>query len=92
MWPQHVYENVSENTEEQSVSILRTMTSLWRSMFPLQLAEVYGNIFGLRLGRDNIVFLNGYKIIREALVVQGENFVDRPYSPTVARVYAGNSK
>ncbi|XP_042564844.1 cytochrome P450 2J2-like [Clupea harengus] len=55
-----------------------------------KLAEVYGNIFGLRLGRDNIVFLNGYKIIREALVVQGENFVDRPYSPTVARVYAGN--
>ncbi|KAL2089583.1 hypothetical protein ACEWY4_014271 [Coilia grayii] len=55
-----------------------------------KLAKVYGNVFGLRLGRDNIVFLNGYKIIREALVVQGDNFVDRPYSPTVARVYAGN--
>uniref|UniRef100_A0AAY5KYF5 Cytochrome P450, family 2, subfamily N, polypeptide 13 n=1 Tax=Esox lucius TaxID=8010 RepID=A0AAY5KYF5_ESOLU len=55
-----------------------------------KLADVYGNIFSMSLGRDRMVFVTGYKMVKEALVTQGENFASRPYSPMSARVYAGN--
>lgn len=29
--------------------------------------------------------------MKEALVTQADNFVDRPYSPMVTRIYSGNS-
>uniref|UniRef100_A0A3Q2SN65 Cytochrome P450, family 2, subfamily N, polypeptide 13 n=1 Tax=Fundulus heteroclitus TaxID=8078 RepID=A0A3Q2SN65_FUNHE len=52
-----------------------------------KLAEIYGNVFSFRLGRDSIVFLNGYKAVREALVTQAENFVDRPFNAITDRFY-----
>lgn len=30
-------------------------------------------------------------MVKEALVTQADNFVDRPYSPMVTRIYSGNS-
>ncbi|XP_071751795.1 cytochrome P450 2J2-like [Centroberyx gerrardi] len=56
-----------------------------------KLADVYGNVFCMRLGRDKTVFVSGYKMVKEAIVTQAENFMDRPYSPMVTRLYSGNS-
>lgn len=56
-----------------------------------KLAEVYGNVFRIRLGSDKIVFVSGYKMIKEAIVTQAENFVDRPYSSVSDRFYSGTS-
>ncbi|XP_064189690.1 cytochrome P450 2J2-like [Anguilla rostrata] len=55
-----------------------------------KLAEVYGNIFSIRLGREKTVLVTGYKMVKEALVTQAENFVDRPPSPMADRLYSGN--
>ncbi|KAK1896913.1 Cytochrome P450 2J2 [Dissostichus eleginoides] len=55
------------------------------------LADVYGNVFCIRLGRHKTVFVCGWKMVKEAIVTQADNFVDRPYSPMVTRIYSGNS-
>ena len=56
-----------------------------------QLAEAYGNVFSIRLGSDKMVFASGYKMVKEAIVNQAENFVDRPYSPASDRFYSGTT-
>ncbi|XP_030290319.1 cytochrome P450 2J2-like [Sparus aurata] len=56
-----------------------------------KLADVYGNVFCIRLGRHKTVFVSGWRMVKEALVTQADNFVDRPYSPMVTRIYSGNS-
>uniref|UniRef100_A0A667WGJ4 Cytochrome P450, family 2, subfamily N, polypeptide 13 n=1 Tax=Myripristis murdjan TaxID=586833 RepID=A0A667WGJ4_9TELE len=56
-----------------------------------KLAEAYGNVFSIRFGSDEMVFVCGYKMVKEAIVTQAENFVDRPYSPLFERVYNGTS-
>jgi len=56
-----------------------------------KLADVYGNVFSIRLGSDKIVFVCGYKMIKEAVVTQAENFVDRPYNAVAERFYSGTT-
>ncbi|KAG7228949.1 hypothetical protein INR49_008727 [Caranx melampygus] len=56
-----------------------------------KLADVYGNVFCISLGRHKTVFVSGWKMVKEALVTQADNFVDRPYSPMVERIYSENS-
>ncbi|KAJ4943715.1 hypothetical protein JOQ06_006213 [Pogonophryne albipinna] len=56
-----------------------------------KLADVFGNVFCIRLGRHKTVFVCGWKMVKEAIVTQADNFVDRPYSPMVTRIYSGNS-
>ncbi|XP_044056766.1 cytochrome P450 2J2-like [Siniperca chuatsi] len=56
-----------------------------------KLADVYGNVFCISLGRHKTVFVSGWKMVKEAIVTQADNFVDRPYSPMVTRIYSGNS-
>ncbi|XP_071588519.1 cytochrome P450 2D6 [Heliangelus exortis] len=46
-----------------------------------QLHKKYGNIFSLQNCWTNVVVLNGYKTVKEALVHQSEDFADRPYFP-----------
>ncbi|XP_017658800.1 vitamin D 25-hydroxylase isoform X2 [Nannospalax galili] len=45
------------------------------------LSQVYGEIFSLDLGGISTVVLNGYDVVKECLVHQGEIFADRPCLP-----------
>ncbi|NP_956914.1 cytochrome P450 2P9 [Danio rerio] len=44
-------------------------------------AERYGNIFSLRLFGPRIVVLNGYNLVKEVYIKQGDNLADRPVLP-----------
>lgn len=68
-----------------------TQQDTYSPLLHSQLADVYGNVFCIRLGRHKTVFVSGWKMVKEALVTQADNFVDRPYSPMVTRIYSGNS-
>uniref|UniRef100_A0A8D0H9Z3 Cytochrome P450 family 2 subfamily J member 2 n=1 Tax=Sphenodon punctatus TaxID=8508 RepID=A0A8D0H9Z3_SPHPU len=46
-----------------------------------QLRRKYGNIFSMRSGNMSTVVVNGFPLVKEALVHQGENFIDRPKFP-----------
>ncbi|XP_053238632.1 cytochrome P450 2J4-like [Podarcis raffonei] len=46
-----------------------------------KLAEKYGNVFSIQVGKIWIVIVNGLHLVKEALVHQGENFLDRPVDP-----------
>ncbi|MBN3325709.1 CP2J2 protein, partial [Atractosteus spatula] len=53
-----------------------------------KLAEIYGNVFSVRFGRNKAVFVTGYKMVKEALINQAETFAARPPSPTMDRLYS----
>ncbi|XP_017262598.1 cytochrome P450 2J6 [Kryptolebias marmoratus] len=53
-----------------------------------KLAKAYGNVFTVRFGRDTTVIVWGYKMVKEAIVTQAENFVDRPYNALADRIYS----
>ncbi|XP_021238262.1 cytochrome P450 2D17 [Numida meleagris] len=46
-----------------------------------KLRKKFGNIFSLQNCWTNVVVLNGYKTVKEALVNKSEDFADRPYLP-----------
>ncbi|XP_062411729.1 cytochrome P450 2J2-like [Sardina pilchardus] len=50
-------------------------------------AEKYGDIFTLRALGSRMVVFNGHKVVREAYIKQGENFVDRPSLPLFSDIY-----
>ncbi|XP_062411735.1 cytochrome P450 2J2-like [Sardina pilchardus] len=72
------------------VGNLFNIDSKQQHIYFTKLAEVYGNIYALRLGQDEVVFVTGYKMVKEALVGQAETFEDRPSSPVANRVYQGD--
>lgn len=57
--------------------------------FPIQLAEEYGPVFSLRRGSDRIVFVSGFKMVKEALVNQLDSFADRPVVPLFDVTFKG---
>uniref|UniRef100_A0A8C9ZI82 Cytochrome P450 2J2-like n=1 Tax=Sander lucioperca TaxID=283035 RepID=A0A8C9ZI82_SANLU len=46
----------------------------------------YGDVFSLRIGQTWMVVLNGFEVLKEALVNQGDSLEDRPYIPLVEDV------
>ncbi|CAJ1060173.1 uncharacterized protein LOC121511702 [Xyrichtys novacula] len=56
-----------------------------------KVADIFGNVFSVRLGSDKMVLLSGYKAFKEAIITQAENFVDRPSTPAQDRIYSGSS-
>ncbi|XP_049911344.1 cytochrome P450 2J4-like [Epinephelus moara] len=73
------------------VGNLFSVDSKQPNIYFTKLAELYGNVFSVRLGSEKMVFVSGYKMVKEALVTKADNFVDRPYSATADRVYSGDS-
>ncbi|NXY20437.1 CP2DH protein, partial [Atrichornis clamosus] len=58
-----------------------------------QLQKKFGNIFSLQNCWTNLVVLNGYKTVKEALVHRSEDFADRPCFPIYEHMgYGKNSE
>ncbi|XP_076735927.1 cytochrome P450 2J2 isoform X1 [Maylandia zebra] len=54
-----------------------------------ELAQKYGPVFSLRRGSERMVFVAGYKMVKEALVSHLDNFVDRPIVPLFHVIFKG---
>ncbi|KAK7888833.1 hypothetical protein WMY93_024393 [Mugilogobius chulae] len=54
-----------------------------------KLAEDYGPIFSLRRGGDKMVFVSGYKMVKEALVNHLDSFTERPIVPLFHVIFKG---
>lgn len=55
----------------------------------LQLAETYGPVFSVKRGSERMVYVAGYKMVKEALVNQLDSFIDRPVLPLFHIIYKG---
>ncbi len=44
----------------------------------MKMAAKYGDVFTIYMGMRRVVVLNGYDVIKEAMVKQGKLFEDRP--------------
>ncbi|XP_034635983.1 cytochrome P450 2J2 [Trachemys scripta elegans] len=51
------------------------------------LAGKYGNIFSLQLGNLTFVIVNGFQLVKEVLVHQGEYFLGRPQIPLIYEIF-----
>uniref|UniRef100_UPI00358FEDFD cytochrome P450 1A1-like n=1 Tax=Myxine glutinosa TaxID=7769 RepID=UPI00358FEDFD len=56
-----------------------------------EMANKYGQVFSLQIGSRPVVVLNGLNIIKKALVIQGEDFAERPYLESMRIVSKGQS-
>ncbi|XP_027604453.2 cytochrome P450 2J2-like [Pipra filicauda] len=54
-----------------------------------KLTGQYGNIFSVQFGSLTFVVVNGYQMVREALVHQAEIFADRPNIPLLQEIFKG---
>ncbi|XP_004068239.1 cytochrome P450 2J2 isoform X1 [Oryzias latipes] len=54
-----------------------------------KLSQDFGPVFSLRRGSERMVFISGYKMVKEALVTQLDSFVDRPIVPLFHVVFKG---
>ncbi|XP_030577731.1 cytochrome P450 2J2-like [Archocentrus centrarchus] len=54
-----------------------------------KLAEKYGPVFSVKRGSERMVYVTGYKMVKEALVNQLDSFVDRPVLPLFHTIYNG---
>ncbi|KAM6262048.1 LOW QUALITY PROTEIN: cytochrome P450 2J2-like [Porphyrio hochstetteri] len=53
-----------------------------------KLVEKYGEIFSVQMGSMSFVFINGLRMVKEVLVNQGENFIDRPEIPIDKEIFS----
>lgn len=80
-----MYDNKTLTLTRQTLVV-----QLYALIYSPQLAQQYGDVYSVRLGGDKIVFVCGYKMVKEAIVTQADNFVDRPYSPLNEKLYMGD--
>ncbi|XP_066479442.1 cytochrome P450 2J2-like [Tiliqua scincoides] len=52
----------------------------------LKIAEKYGKVFSMQLGTQWMVVVNGLPLMKEVLVHQGDNFLDRPPFPLLNEI------
>uniref|UniRef100_A0A8C4TI23 Uncharacterized protein n=1 Tax=Erpetoichthys calabaricus TaxID=27687 RepID=A0A8C4TI23_ERPCA len=52
-----------------------------------KLAEKYGNVFSLRLGQKKTIYLNSFKMVKEALVTHPYAIINRPVVPIYKIIY-----
>ncbi|XP_052522226.1 cytochrome P450 2J2-like isoform X3 [Tympanuchus pallidicinctus] len=52
-----------------------------------KLTEKYGDVFSMQIGSQSFVIVNGLPLVKETLVSQGENFMDRPEIPVNTDVF-----
>ncbi|XP_061489202.1 cytochrome P450 2J2-like [Rhineura floridana] len=52
-----------------------------------KLAQKYGNVFSIQFGNKWHVIVNGLSLVKEGLIQQGENFVDRPKFPLTYEIF-----
>lgn len=50
-----------------------------------------GTSLAFALVGKKIVFASGYKMVKEAIVTQADNFVDRPFNAFGHRIYMGQN-
>lgn len=55
----------------------------------MQLSEKYGPVFSLRRGNERMVYVTGYKMVKDALVNQLDSFAERPIIPLFHAVFKG---
>ncbi|NXJ49541.1 CP2J2 protein, partial [Spizaetus tyrannus] len=53
-----------------------------------KLTEKYGDILSMQLGSTSFVLINGLRMIKEVLVNQAENFMDRPEIPIDREIFS----
>ncbi|XP_042642034.1 cytochrome P450 2J2 [Tyto alba] len=53
-----------------------------------KLIQKYGEVFSVQMGGTWFVFVNGLRMVKEVLVNQGENFLDRPDIPIDSEVFS----
>ncbi|XP_074554756.1 cytochrome P450 2J4-like [Halichoeres trimaculatus] len=54
-----------------------------------KLSKKFGPVFSLRRSSERIVFVSGYKMVKEALVNQIDSLVDRPIIPLFHDIFKG---
>nr|XP_020731161.1 cytochrome P450 2J2-like [Odocoileus virginianus texanus] len=57
------------------------------NLIPQQLVKKYGNIISLDFGAVHSIVITGLPYIKEALVYQEQNFVNRPRAPLQKRIF-----
>lgn len=59
------------------------------SEFAVQLSQKYGPVFSLRRGNERMVYITGYKMVKDALVNRLDSFAERPIVPLFHVVFKG---
>ncbi|KAG7278549.1 hypothetical protein CRUP_033417, partial [Coryphaenoides rupestris] len=78
--PPCVWRLLAKRREQTTGKTKRKKTPL---LFLMEQADVYGDVFSIHIGRQLVVILNGYDVVKDALSNHAHVFSDRPDVPIV---------